>query len=515
MKIQSPFNPKLLLCVLLLALAIRLPAVLFSQGFIHSDDHFDTVSVAWSWLNGGLWGDDGNLRWKHEGSETIGRFPLYTLFLLALMKLCHWVGVTSLNSMMYFIRFVHALISLLPVWAAFRIVQQTTRSERWAVAAGGVIALHFAFPFLGVRTLIEVVGGSLWIAAVWFLYRYLGDSKTRWLYLAGLLTGLAWMVRFQIALAVIPVPFVLWWETRSIKPALKYSLAVVVMLLLSGLVDWFLLGKFAGSTITYLIMNVDLPALYRTIPLLYVALLIILLVPPLSLVALYLMFKPVFIRQHKILFWSSLFFVVVQSLHANQQERFIFPILPAFVVMGVLAIWHFRQDKPAATGWPAWFKWTAAASGGINVALLIFFTFAYGHKGMIEPLKWLEKNAPTARVLFFQPEVWRWAPVEYAGTGITPTYVKGWKDVAKLPVRADGETLFDYVIVYPKTDSSLPAYLDTLSNHLGLIEPVMQVSPSCYDQTLHRLNPGHNDNFEAHVFRPVPALEQGVSSSAQ
>ena len=490
-----------LLWVLMLALAIRLLAVIFSQGFIHSDDHFDTISVAWDWLHGGLWGEDGNLRWKHEPAETIGRFPLYTLFLLAQMKICHWAGISSLSVMMYFIRLVHALISLLPVWAAFRIVKMSTNSHRWAAVAGLTIAFHFAFPFLGVRNLIEVVGGSLWIVAVWFLYRYQEDKKSVWLYSAGLLTGLAWMIRFQIALAVIPVPLLLWWGTRRITPAVKYSLAVVLVLLASGFVDWFLLGRFAGSTITYLTMNLDLPALYRTIPLLYIVLLVVLLVPPLSLVSLCLILKPGFIRQHKVLFWSSISFVVLHSLHANQQERFVFPILPAFVVLGVLSIWYFKKRRPVGLRWPTWLKWSAGVSGALNVVMLVFFTFAYGHKGMIEPLKWFEKNDPTARVLFFQPEVWRWPPVEYAGNGIVRTYVKGWEDVAKLPVSQPGKTAFDYVVVYPRTESNLQAYLDTISLHIGTVEPVFEVAPSYFDQTLHRLNPGHNDNFAAYVYR--------------
>jgi len=501
--VQGLFEMRPLAWVMLLALAVRLLAVIFSPGFIHSDDHFDTISVAWEWLHGGLWGEDGNLRWKHEPAETIGRFPLYTLFLLAQMKICQFAGLTSLSAMMYFIRFIHALISLLPVWAAFRIVRQATRSDRWAVTAGLAIAFHYALPFLGVRNLIEVVGGNLWIAALWFLYRYQDDRKSGWLCLAGLMTGLAWMIRFQIALAAVLVPLILWWETRRLRPVIEYSLSVAAMLLVSGLVDWFLLGRFAGSTITYLMMNVDLPALYRTIPLLYIVLLVVLLVPPLSLVSLVLMFKRGFIRQHRMLFWTSISFVVLHSWHANQQERFIFPILPAFVVLGVLALYHFKKGRPIGSGWPAWIKWSAGVSGGLNAALLVFFTFAYGHKGMIEPLKWFEKNDPAARILFFQPEVWRWAPAEYAGNRVVRSYVKGWEDLARLPARRQGRSAFDYVVVYPKMASSLPAYLDTLSAYVGPLEPAFEVEPSCYDQTLHLLNPGHNNNFAAYVYRTV------------
>jgi uncharacterized membrane protein len=497
------FDLKPLTRILLLALAVRLLAVVFSQGFIHSDDHFETVSVAWNWLHGGLWGDDGNLHWSHKPAETIGRFPLYTLFLLGQMKICRWVGITSLSAMMYFIRLIHALISLLPVWAAFRIVKQATRSDRWAAVAGLAIAFQFASPFLGVRNLIEIVGGSLWIVAVGFLYRYQGDKKSGWLYLAGLMTGLAWMIRFQIALAVIPVPFLLWWETRHVTPAVKYSLSVAVMLLVSAFVDWCLLGRFAGSTITYLTMNLDLPALYRTIPLLYVVLLVVLLVPPLSLVSLYLMLKPGFFRQHKVLFWTSISFLALHSLHANQQERFIFPILPAFIVLGVLSFWHFKEERPVGSEWSTWFKWTAGISGVLNVALLVFFTFAYGHKGMIEPLKWFEKYDPAARVLFFQPEVKRWPPVEYAGDKIACTFVRNWAALANLPARQEGHTAFDYVVVYPKTDSSLQPYLDSLTARLGLLEPVFDVNPSYYDQTLHLLNSRHNDNYAAYGYRIV------------
>jgi hypothetical protein len=507
MKKWASSSTRALMWVLLLAFVIRLLAVIFSQGFIHSDDHFDTISVAWDWLHGGLWGDDGNLRWKHEPADTIGRFPLYTLFLLAQMKICQWLGIASLAGMMYFIRLVHALISLLPVWAAFRIVKLSTHSERWGIVAGLITACHFGLPFLGVRNLIEVVGGSLWIVAVWYLYRYLDERRLGWIYLAGLMTGLAWMIRFQIAFAALPIPLLLWWEERRLGPAVRYAAAVAAMLVLSGLTDSMLLGRFASSTLTTLAFKNGLGALYETIPLLYPLLLVGLLVPPISIVLPFLTFRPSFIRAHRILFWSSTTFVAFHWLHANQQERFIFPILPAFVVLGVLSIWHFKEKQLIGSKWPTWFKWSAGVSGALNVVLLFFFTFAYGHKGMIEPLKWFERNDPTAHVLFFQPEVWCWAPIEYAGNGIVRTYVKSWEDVAKLPVSQQGKTAFDYVVVYPKTDSSLQPYLDSLTARLGPLEPVFEVSPSYYDQTLHLLNPRHNDNFAAFVFRSAAAAQ--------
>ena len=490
-----------LLSVLLAATAARLLAVIWSQGFIHSDDHFDTISVAWSWCRDGLWGVDGRLRWKQELSDSIGRFPLYNLFVAAQMQLCRWVGITSLSDMMYVIRGVHAAISLLPVWAAYRIAETTTRSTRWAIAAGLVMALHFALPFLGVRNLIEVVGGSLWLMSVWCLVSYQSDRKNHLLYLAGVWAGLAWMIRFQVAFAVLPVPLLLWWVTRRLRPGLHFSLAVAMMLVASGLVDWALLGRFAGSTITNITMNAGLSALYRTIPLLYVALLIIFLVPPVSLAAPFFIIRKDFIRSNAVLFWTSVSFVVLHSLHSNQQERFVFSIVPAFVLLGVLAVQHYVQSRPDQA-FPVWLRrllWTSAA---VNLLLFGFFTFAYGHRGMIEPLQWFEREAPTAKVLFLQPEVKRWVPIEYAGEELRHEYVRKWGSLEPWPAGNSSAADFDYFVIYPKSETRLREYLDSLTVRFGPLDPVFQVEPSYYDQTLNRLNRSHNDNFAAFIYRP-------------
>ncbi|MEW5796140.1 MAG: glycosyltransferase family 39 protein [Candidatus Zixiibacteriota bacterium] len=489
--------------VLAAAIAVRLLAVIWSQGFIHSDDHFETVSVAWDWLTSGLSGDDGFLTWKHKGAETITRFPLYTLFLFGQMKLCQWLGIDTLGAMMYVIRFVHALLSLVPVWAAFQIARTVTGSVRWAVAAGLVMSFHFALPFLGMRNLIEVVGGGIWLAALVYLYRYHDDKRIFWLNVAGTLTGLAWMIRFQIAFAVLPVPLLLWWREQHIRPAAHYSGAVVATILLSGLADWWLLGGFARSTFTGLARNFGLQAHYHTIPLLYFVMLVLLLVPPISLVMPFLAFRRRFVREQALLVWSSVSFVVFHTLHPLQQERYVFPIVPAVIVMGILAVWHYLNRDRQTALLPQWLKLTAWASLAVNMALLFFFTFAYGHKGMIEPLRWLQDTAPDARVMFVQPEVKRWVPMEYGGKSLRPVYVREWESLRQWSPSQAGEPEFDYFVIYPKTDTRLPAYLDSLEIRFGPLELVEQIPPSYYDRTLHLLNPGHNDDFAAYVYCPA------------
>ena len=65
-----------LLFVILIAIALRIPAVFFSKGYMASDDHFETINVAYKWLQTGLMSEDGLRMWGHRTAVDQGRFPL-------------------------------------------------------------------------------------------------------------------------------------------------------------------------------------------------------------------------------------------------------------------------------------------------------------------------------------------------------------------------------------------------------------------------------------------------------
>lgn len=492
--------------VMIVAIAVRLVAVIFSKGFIHSDDHYDTIATAWDWIANGMTGEDGYLRWKGDNpSYKIGRFPLYVLTQWAMIKSLMALGMTSLDSIMYVIRAAHGAISLLPVWAGFAVTRIVTRSDRWAIAAGLVMALYFALPFLGVRNLIEMVGGNIWIIAVYFLYRWESDKQTQSLYLAGILTGLAWMIRFQIAFAVLPVPFILWWRDRSLKPAVHYSAGVAFMLFLSGVFDWIVLGRFAGSTIRNLTMNTGLGAMYDTIPLMYVAVLLVLLIPPTSVLAVWLWARRSFWSRHTLLVVSFLAFFVFHSLHVNQQERFLFPMIPQMLLMTVLAVYQKLQDDGYLFRWPTFTRIVAAWVIVVNLALLVFLTPAYGHRGLIEPMISFGQMQPKPYVLIVQPRIRRWSPAEYAGPGLSRFNVRNWDALHGRVVTRGG---FDYVLIYPVPASAHPAYVDSVQRVVGPMDPVRHFDPSAYDQLLYQLNPKHNRSYECWLYQPVDSSDR-------
>jgi 4-amino-4-deoxy-L-arabinose transferase-like glycosyltransferase len=489
--------------VLIAATIFRLIAVIFSRGFIHSDDHYDTVSIAYDWLKSGLLGPDGFMHWKDQPGIASGRFPLYTLSLFGIMKIYTWLGVQSLDTMMYGIRLMHALISMVPVVCAYAIVKRYTSNSQWAMYGGLAAALHFVMPFLGVRCLIEIVGGEIWLAAIYGFYRYREEREIKWLWFAGVMTGLAWMIRFQMAFAVLPIPFILWYEDKSVKGAIHYALAVGAMILLAWTADWFLMGRFASTTLTHLHINVDLDALYDTIPAMYVIILLAVFIPPLSLFLFWQSLKPSFVKKHLILVISSLSFLIWHWVLKNQQERFIFPMLPACLLMFVLALWHRKKSTGHILAKSVWSRGMVGLALGINAVGLLFLSVGYGHKGLIEPVVDIDQTTPNSRVFFLQPAMRPWIAYEYASAGMQGEYVKTWDEFRTVTDAAPTSQPFDYFVVYPKKGDSLAACLDSLTAAYGTLTPWRSYPASWYDQLLHVMNPRHNDNFAAYVYQPA------------
>jgi hypothetical protein len=126
---------------------------------------------------------------------------------------------------------------------------------------------------------------------------------------------------------------------------------------------------------------------------------------------------------------------------------------------------------------------------------------------MIEPLRWFEANQPEARVLFLQPKVKRWVPIEYGGGQLSRVYVRNWTDLEPFAKATTTSNKFDFFVVYPKRADDLPRYIDSLQTYFGEVEPVFEIAPSGYDQALHKLNPGHNDNYAAFVFKPAATAQ--------
>ncbi len=492
--------------VMMVAALVRIIAVVYSKGFMASDDHFQTVTVAYDWYLHGIGGCDGFLHWKNAPASTISRFPLYTLALDANMKIAHWFGAGTLDQLMYFVRARLALLSLFGVAAVYGIVLLGTGSKKWAMAAGLIMAAHFAMPFLAVRTLIEMAGGTVWVAGLFCYYYYKKQKTETWLILFGVLTGIAFMFRFELIFAFWIVPFMLWWQDRKLRAAVVYAATVLAMLIIAGLIDWYLIGTFMGSSINHVNQGLTEGPVYHSNFLLYIEVILAFFIPPLSLVAVIAACSKRFWNKHKVLIGSSLAFILVHTAIASRQERYMLPIVPAFAALLVLALYeHF-----SANGWLArsrkLFIGLVSFTVIVNLVLLVPLTINYGHKGLVEPLvkiQQMDRHKPG--VLFVTPERYINFPYMYGGLGMTRRgYVYEWNQLdAAVAADTVKEAFNKYYLMYPIKPEELPEYVDSIESRFGPIEPVFHVGPSTVDWILHLLNPKFNHTNECWVYRRV------------
>ena len=156
-----------LLACLIVAAVLRLFATVYSKGFMAHDDHFETVRIAYEGIQTGLLDENDLLIWDNNRPDQIGRSPLYVLFLFSLMKIQESFGIQSLDSMMYLIRFIHFLLSMLLIYYGYKYVYNATGSKNYSLLAGMILAGHFLMPYLAVRNLIEMVSADLLLPAMY------------------------------------------------------------------------------------------------------------------------------------------------------------------------------------------------------------------------------------------------------------------------------------------------------------------------------------------------------------
>lgn len=321
--------------ILLIALAIRLLAAFFSKGFAFSDDHFDVITIAQGWL-------DGLPLWLNE--EMPPRHSmLYVLIHYAIFYTLEAVGIFSPEVKMTVVRLVHGLYSLLVVYYGYKLTERLSNKAN-ARLVGLMLALVWFMPFMSVRNLVEMVCIPPYLAAFYLMVKEDQSSRKRVLpyFWAGALFALAFTFRYHTVLFGAGAGLVLLYK-RQWREAIAVLLGfVVAAFLIQGTIDIFFFDYPFHSIVAYYQYNSAHANDFSSGPVYRFALTILgFLVPPVS------AFLVVgYARTAKLapkLFWGGLIFFVAHSLFPNKQERFILPLLPLIMVLGVIG-WQDRKS---------------------------------------------------------------------------------------------------------------------------------------------------------------------------
>lgn len=497
-----------LFIVLIVALVLRLGAVIFSKGYMANDDHFETVRIASEGMQHGLLDENDHLIWRSDKPHQIGRSPLYVLSLYAVMKALTWTGIERPDPMMYFIRFIHALFSLVTVWLGFWYIRKTTGSIRWAAIGGLILAAFYLMPYISVRNLVEVVSSNFLIPCLYLAWLGVEKKDSRFLVLSGMLGGLAWMIRFNTGLAVVPIPLAIWYLTHRFRAAGYFCLGAAIILIFSGTLDYIYLGGFGRSTINIFKSFwyvVDSPPLPHPVWL-YALVILGVFIPPFSLFFIGSIFNRSVIGKHLIIFSSAALFFVAHSLIAHKEERFMLPILPILIILGVIGLHHWLSGPVRYRFLRKAFKYSAIPAVVLNIIILPLFTFNYAHKGMVEPFVYLSKQDDITGIVIDRLERRRFLPVDYANLD-EPVYTKldRWDQLAKLPEEEPISDGANYFVIF--SDDIHEVHVDSLETVFGPLERVFHSPPSLMDRILHFLNPRYNHLNESWVYKSIGSTD--------
>lgn len=504
-KLKELYTKHPFLIIGLVGIVFRIIAVFFSQGYAMHDDHFVYIETSFSWLKGL---DIGGLLHQSSSDDNQSIYNyLYPKILYFIFKI---VDLSPKESM-YFIRFIHALWSMVTFYFGYKIALKiSTKSQTLFIA--WLLAILWIFPFLSVRNLVEFICVPFLMIGI-----YLTLGQKRSLFISSLFFALAISFRFQVIL--VPLGIILGFIFQ--KKWKESLLLIISLVLFIGIVDGTLgliyFHKPFGHIINYIKLNILTPSPHTQGNIFtYLG----------TLASFFIVLGPFFmwsvftkIPKKNIPLWGGfMFFFVVHSLISNKQERFLFPILPLFIILAISGLEpdsflkHPRIDRI--------YKGVKKVFWGLNLVLLLVFTTYYCKKSRVELMDYFNnKNETIGSIVidYYPMKSFIYLPTMYMNykSKLIYLYNDEWKTQKEdgFITQYDQIALCEnYDFIRKNTFVSKPAYIvffdkeDFSARYSRALEqfPAMKfekkIESSYLDVLIHKINPV-NDEATFYVYK--------------
>ncbi len=341
-----------------------------SETFFHPDEHFQTVEFASSLLG---WTATSALPWEF-GAQMRPWFQ--PMAYAGVMRVLGALGVHDAFALLTALRLFTALFAWLAYTALLSrlVALQPSPLARLRLVQAS-LALGF-LPYLFARTSSETAAAAFTVLSLLALDLPAAARPTfspRRLFVAGLLAGLAFECRFQMAFLLVGTTlWWLWYERPSASRIGAFFLGGALALGIGTLADRVGYGVWTFAPYNYLHHNVILgvASKYGVEPL--PALLWLLpanLFGPIVLLCMVLLARVWWLRPRSALTWGTLLFVLIHSLVGHKEERFLFPI--AFLLP-----WVFAETLPSEI--PTWPRWLRPLCAWNFLLVLLFAVYPVG-----------------------------------------------------------------------------------------------------------------------------------------
>lgn len=516
-KIKEYYSQHPLKSLLIIALLVRLIAVVFSQGYGFHDDHFLVIEAAQSWVDANLWNDWMPYQQEkiYPGVEPVaeGHSLVYPGVHYVMFQAMEFLGIYNPKAKMYLVRLIHALFSLLIVLYGYKIAKHYA-GNKIAKTVGLILALLFVMPFLSVHNLVEVVCIPFLMWGLWLTVKLENKQAEFKNYLwAGFVMALAVSIRFQTAVVVAGAGLVLLFR-KQWKDTFAFGLgALLSFVLMQSVIDVFVWGKPLAEFAGYVKYNLAESGSYgHNIWYMFTTVLGGIVIPPLGVFVFIGWF--LVLRKQPLLFWPSFLFFAFHNYFPNKQERFILPILPLFILAGVVGWWQYMDKSEFWNKNRALFKPVMVIFWVLNFMALPVLSTTYSKRSRCETMYYF-RDKDDVKAIIVEESVRGGAtqmPVFYAAKeinmyqqgayelsdSITYDTIRPFLDVKETiltpaEIEQNNWVKPDYVVFI--NEKQLDERISKMKNYYPNLEYEATINPSYMDMLMRKITPSNNNQL--------------------
>lgn len=224
--------------VLIIALLIRIIAILLTRGAAHPDEIFQNLEPAWQMVS--------NFENKMVAWEWIEGVRSYftPLIIAGIFKLGLLLNLKS-TSLVLFTRIIFQIFPAIMMVSIYKFIEKLY-GEKSALLAMSFYAFWAPFIYYDIRTLTDAPSAAfimLGTCLIFFNYYFLG----------GIAIGISFLFRFQSAIYALTILLFLFVEKLRKIP---FIMGFLIILVIQGVLDLIFYGSFFSSPIKYLYFNV-------------------------------------------------------------------------------------------------------------------------------------------------------------------------------------------------------------------------------------------------------------------
>jgi len=422
----------IIILIWFLAFVVRILASIFSKGFIHPDEHYQSIEIAYYEIYG-----EGYIPWEFEEGV---RSWVYPGIVLLIFKLMIWIGVTNIETILIFVRLFSAFCSMITVITIY-FLGKDLFDERVGLVATIFVSFWSDFVFWSVRTMTDSITMHFAILGIYIIVHYITKPKKTNLteeqisknkkiegivpgLLAGLMFGLSFIFKFPTI--ILAFPFGLWLLIKKKWSAVSFLvIGIGIMVVVQGIVDVFTWGSFLQSPIGYFNYNILTGqsenhgiSPFFTYPVLmfdaYGDFFII-----------FLLFFFFGLNKEKKNLWflfSALSFILVFSFIGHKEYRFILPVMPLLVIFAAKGFLEYPIKINHNNIRKGIFVFFTIFTLGCSLGNTFYFRTFQPHNQLCQSVKWVCEQEDINHLIIVEDNLYNTPGFAYITNNISYIY---------------------------------------------------------------------------------------------